>query len=76
MTTGYSLRIRDANSRADIRGLGVALGRACIVHDVPVSVVAAQLGVTRPAVYNWFCGISKPNENLHTQIRTYIANLQ
>ena len=76
MSQGYSLRIRDLNNRADQRKLGVRLGRVCIMHDVPVAVVAKRMGVTRAAVYNWFCGTSVPQANVTTLIEAYIASLE
>lgn len=76
MSQGYTLRIRDLNAKADKRKLGVRLGRLCIKHAVPVSVVAQRMGVTRATVYNWFCGISVPQASATTQIETYIASLE
>ena len=75
MSMGYTLRLRDANERADPRKLGVRLGRACIAHDVPVSVVATHMGVSRATVYNWFCGASSPHANTITRVESYIATL-
>ena len=75
MSNGYSLRIRDLNSKADKRKIGVRLGKACIKHDVPVSVVAKRLGVTRATVYNWFCGVSAPQDTSTILIEAYIASL-
>ena len=76
MTQGYSLRIRDLNAKADKRKLGVRLGQLCIEYDVPVSVVAQRMGVTRATVYNWFCGASVPQANTITLIEAYISNLE
>ena len=76
MSHGYSLRIRDLNAKADKRKLGVRLGRLCIKHDVPVSVVAQRMGVTRATVYNWFCGTSVPQASAVTLIEAYITSLE
>lgn len=76
MSRGYSLRIRDLNAKADKSNLGVRLGRLCIEHDVPVSVIAQRMGVTRATVYNWFCGASAPQANTITLIETFIATLE
>lgn len=76
MSRGYSLRIRDLNAKADKRKLGVRLGRVCIKKDVPVSVIAKRMGVTRATVYNWFCGASVPQTNLITPVTVYIAELE
>lgn len=75
MSYGYSLKLIEANKGADIASLGVQLGRKCIQHEVPVSKVANDLGVTRQSVYNWFCGVTTPQGELVGLIREYIANL-
>ena len=76
MSTGYSLRIRDLNAKADKRKIGVRLGRACIKHDVPVMVVAKHMGVSRATVYNWFCGISVPQDTTVGLIEHYLSSLK
>lgn len=76
MSSGYSLRMRDLNAKADKRKIGVRLGRVCIQHDVPVSVVAKHMGVTRATVYNWFCGVSTPQTTTVSLIESYIASLE
>ena len=76
MSSGYSLRIRDLNAKADKRKIGVRLGRVCIAHDSPVSVVAKHMGVTRATVYNWFCGVSAPQTTTVGLVESYIASLE
>lgn len=76
MSTGYSLRIRDLNAKADKRKIGVRLGRVCIKHNIPVSVVAKHMGVTRATIYNWFCGVSAPQTTSIGVLETYIASLE
>ena len=76
MSSGYSLRLRDLNSKADKRKLGVRLGKLCIKHDVPVAVVAKRLGVSRTTVYNWFCGVSAPQSSATGLLESYIASLE
>jgi DNA-binding transcriptional regulator YiaG len=76
MSRGYSLRIRDLNAKADKRKLGVRLGRVCIKKDVPVSVIAKRMGVTRATVYNWFCGTSVPQGTATALIASYMASLE
>lgn len=76
MSLGYSLKLRDMNSRASGAKLGVRLGRACIANDVPASVVANALGVTRQTVYNWFSGRSEPSQMLVTAVERYISSLR
>lgn len=76
MSKGYSLRLRDLNAKADKRKLGVRLGKLCIKHDVPVTVVAERMGVTRTTVYNWFCGVSAPQASAVTLIESFMASLE
>lgn len=60
MSYGYSARLIALNKEADSKLLGVKLGRACIKRNVPVSLVASSLGVSRQTVYNWFTGVNTP----------------
>lgn len=73
MSYGYTTRVDKLNKEADGSSLGVKLGRICIKHDVPVSEVSAQLGVSRQTVYNWFLGVHEPNEDLSELIKQIIA---
>ena len=75
MSQGYSLRLVEQNMKADGRKLGVRLGRACVVHDVPVAVVAERFGVTRQTVYNWFRGGSAPNLGISSAVERFISAL-
>jgi transcriptional regulator with XRE-family HTH domain len=75
VSQGYSLRLRDLNRKAPSKMLGVRLGRVCIKHDVPASVVAGRMGVSRQTVYNWFRGASSPSSNLAATIEQYISSL-
>lgn len=76
MSVGYSVHVTTMNSKANQRNLGVRLGKVCIKHNVPVEVVAKCLGVTRPTVYNWFCGVSAPQAASTALIEAYITNLE
>lgn len=76
MGYGYSVNLLEANKEADGKHLGVRLGRKCIAHRIPVSKVAKDLGVSRPTVYNWFCGATAPQGQYVDLIRAYIAQLQ
>ena len=76
MSSGYSLRIQDANAKASRHKLGVRLGRLCIAQDIPVAVVAKCTGVTRQTVYNWFCGTSVPQGTAVALIASYMASLE
>ena len=74
MSSGYSLRIQEANAKASKHKLGVRLGRLCIAQDIPVAVVAKCTGVTRQTVYNWFCGTSVPQGTPAALIAVYMAS--
>jgi hypothetical protein len=76
MSYGYSQSLVDANKKANIKSLGVALGRLCIKHEVPVSEVAEELGVSRMTVYNWFWGITSPTLHLQPRIVRYTEHLK
>lgn len=75
MSQGYSLKLRDLNRRAPSKSLGVRLGRACIKHNVPVTIVAERMGVTRQTVYNWFRGASTPHVGLTALVEQFISSL-
>ena len=75
MAQGYSLRLVEQNNKADERRLGVRLGRVCIAHNVPVTVVAQRFGVTRQTVYNWFRGSSAPSDAMTAIMHTFINSL-
>lgn len=74
MSYGYSQRLVAANEKADSALEGVRLGRFCIQHDIPVSVVAGALGVSRMTVYNWFGGVTSPTPELKVRIRDWVAH--
>lgn len=75
MSQGYSLLLRDLNQKAPSILLGVRLGRACIEHNVPATVVAKVMGVSRQTIYNWFKGTSSPGPALTSKVERYIASL-
>jgi len=72
---GYTLLLADAIKRAPKHKIGVRLGKACLKANVPVVQVAADFGVSRPAVYAWFTGRSEPKWQLEEAIEKYIKTL-
>jgi transcriptional regulator with XRE-family HTH domain len=74
MTYGYSARLIALNKKADSRLLGVRLGRVCIKHNIPVSTIASNLGVSRQTVYNWFTGDTAPLNQSVDAINNLIAS--
>jgi len=57
---GYSVRLAVEIQAGDETHPGVALGQLCVAKDIPVAQVAADLGVSRQAVYLWFTGRAMP----------------
>ena len=76
MSVGYSLRIVELNRSAGEELLGVKLGRVCIRNNMPVSVLAARLGVSRQTAYNWFVGVSKPSPSTKIKIEALLTTLR
>jgi predicted transcriptional regulator len=76
MSYGYSQSLVEANKRASIKSLGVALGRLCIKHGVSVSEVAKELRVSRMTVYNWFWGVTSPTLHLQNRVIQYMEYLK
>jgi DNA-binding transcriptional regulator YiaG len=68
MSFGYSQNIVAANKQANVRSIGVALGRVCIKNGVSVQEMASLLNVSRQTVYNWFVGRRSPNVKYHEYI--------
>jgi predicted transcriptional regulator len=76
MSHGYSQNLVYANKKANVKSLGVALGRVCIHEGISVSHVADFFGVSRMAVYNWFKGDSVPHPDSHAAIEKYMRGIK
>jgi len=76
MSYGYSQSLVEANKKANIKSLGVALGRLCIKHEVSVSELARELSVSRMTIYNWFWGVRTPTIHLQPRVIKYIEKLK
>ena len=72
---GYSQLVVEANEKADPQHMGVMLGRACIAHKIPASVVAEELDISRQTVYHWFSGSVKPAKEKEPAIHYLIQRL-
>ena len=72
MSYGYSQSLVYANKKANIKSLGVALGRVCISKNISVQSVADAFGVSRMTIYNWFKGDAKPHADAELAIQRYI----
>lgn len=72
MSYGYSQSLVFANRKANIKSLGVALGRVCIAKNISVQTIADTFGVSRMTIYNWFKGDALPNPTIEPAIQRYI----
>lgn len=63
MSYGYSQSLVQANKEASAKSLGVALGRLCIRHGISVLRITQDLNVSRMTVYNWFKGVTDPQNS-------------
>lgn len=73
---GYSLWIVRQVEAANPELLGVKLAKFCIANDISVAVVAADLGVSRQAVYRWFVGDYYPHAEMAARIDDWLATRQ
>jgi|TARA_R110000822_G_scaffold143827_1_gene282245 hypothetical protein len=76
MSIGYSQRLVNANKKASVKSLGVALGRLCISQGIPVAFVAEQLGVSRATIYNWFWGSNIPDNKRNERVSLLVQELK
>lgn len=67
----YNTKTVQLNAAADGSMLGVQLGRLVIYHNIPVVIVAQELGVTRAVVYNWISGKHDVGKHLRQKVLTY-----
>lgn len=56
MSYGYTISVARKIHAADNSKLGCQLGAYCLKHNIPVTEVAAEFGVTRRTIYSWFFG--------------------
>lgn len=75
MSYGYSAKLVALNKQADKANLGVRLGRACIKENLPVTLVATALGVSRQTLYNWFIGRSSPQPMMVDLVARYLERI-
>jgi hypothetical protein len=73
---GYNEATIRANRAASRSRIGVNLGRFCIEHSIPASVVAEKLGVTKWTVYRWFSGVCEPHKSHKKIIDSFIKRRQ
>ena len=72
---GYSQRVVKTNRDADMRSLGVALGRYCIQRELPVTDVMDYFDVSKQTVYSWFAGTHIPSKRHATLINKFLGRV-
>ena len=72
---GFSQKITDSLADESKAGLAVELGRVCLKHGYTVAEVSDVFAVSRPTVYNWFSGKTKPSRRMGEKIQKLIDRL-
>jgi hypothetical protein len=72
---GYSQRVVKINRDADLRNLGVRLGRYCILHELPVKDVMEFFDVSKQTVYSWFAGTHIPSKRHAALINKFLGRI-
>lgn len=75
MSHGYTVSLFFANKDADNNSDGVVLGAECISRDIPVSLVARKLKVSRQTIYNWFSGHHIPSVYHTIEIHRFLRDI-
>jgi transcriptional regulator with XRE-family HTH domain len=73
---GYTEKLKAIILNPDITGVGVELGRLCILHGYSVIEVADVFGITRATAYNWITGRSTPSRHLLPKVAELVERLQ
>jgi len=73
---GYSKKIKAQIENADSTGIGVELGRLCMLHGYSIREVAEVFEVTRPTVYNWMTGKYAPTKHLLSKMQALVNKLR
>lgn len=76
MNFGYSKRFKKIIDDPALSGLGVELGRLCVLHNYSVTEVAEVLEVTRTTVYGWMLGKCKPTKRLEPSVVALVEKLR
>lgn len=69
---GYSYALVKRVQSADPMHIGVKLGKICIDKDIPVSLVAETLKVSRLTVYAWFEGKFYPRPEMVPKVQALL----
>ena len=70
---GYSTSFVRAIAEGRLPDLVEQFANHCVAREIPVSVVAEQIGVTRATVYAWFTGRAAPRARHQEKIRHFMA---
>lgn len=73
MTYGYSTELIKQNKEAIKSNMGVRLGKVCIKNKISVITISKKLGVSRQTIYNWFAGVTSPQNVLLPSIKEFVA---
>ena len=73
---GYSTVVQKKINNPDATGLGVELGRLCLLHGYSVEEVAGFFKVSRMTAYNWITGRHKPSKHLTDRVQTLVDKLK
>ena len=73
---GYSKKTIERIENATLPGVGVELGRLCVLHNYSVQEVAEVFGVSRPTIYNWITGATTPHKYLEGKIQSLVEKLK
>jgi transcriptional regulator with XRE-family HTH domain len=72
----YTESIRKKISDPDATGLGVELGRLCMLHGYSVREVAETFKVSRVTAYNWITGRTKPTPCIRDDVEKLVERLK
>lgn len=65
MPKGYSSELVESLRYKTVKdGIGVVLAKKCIAANIPSTVVAEVLGVSRQTIYSWFRGAEIQSERI------------
>lgn len=76
MVHGYTKRLIKIVNDPELQGLGVELGRLCILHGYSATEVAEVLEVTRATVYGWFTGKYQPTKRMVPKMTDLVERLR
>jgi len=73
---GYSTVVQNKINNPDLTGLGVELGRLCLLHNYTIVEIAGVFKVSRMTAYNWVTGRHQPSRHLEDKIQSLVDRLK